>query len=154
MRSHSRPVLVLTNDDGVDAPGMHALRQAAGGPGPLPRDRPLRADLGLRPPGHDPRAHHDLSPRSATSLAIAGTPVDCVRLAIHSLATDLSWVISGINRGGNLGTDVHISGTVAAVREAAIRGVPGIAVSHYVARGREHRLGPSGPLDRPGCSRR
>ena len=45
-------------------------------------------------------------------------------------------MLSGINAGGNLGTDVHSSGTVAAVREAAIRGVPGIAVSHYIARGR------------------
>ena len=47
-----------------------------------------------------------------------------------------SWVLSGINPGGNLGTDVHHSGTVAAVREGAIRGIPGIAVSHYIARGR------------------
>ena len=45
-------------------------------------------------------------------------------------------MLSGINPGGNLGTDVHHSGTVAAVREGVIRGVPGIAVSHYIARGR------------------
>jgi 5'-nucleotidase len=45
-------------------------------------------------------------------------------------------VLSGINAGGNLGTDVHHSGTVAAVREAAIHGVPGVALSHYIARGR------------------
>jgi 5'-nucleotidase len=69
-------------------------------------------------------------------LAVAGTPVDCVRLALHSLAPDASWVLSGINAGGNLGTDVYHSGTVAAAREAAIRGWPGIALSHYIARGR------------------
>jgi 5'-nucleotidase len=67
---------------------------------------------------------------------VAGTPVDCVRLALHHLAPETGWVLSGINPGGNLGTDVHHSGTVAAVREGVIRGVPGIALSHYIAPGR------------------
>ncbi len=67
---------------------------------------------------------------------MAGTPVDCVRLALHHFAPETHWILSGINPGGNLGTDVYHSGTVAAVREGAIRGVPGIAVSHYIARGR------------------
>ena len=69
-------------------------------------------------------------------MAVAGTPADCVRLALHHLAPRPSWVLAGINAGGNLGTDVYYSGTVAAVREAAIHGVPGIALSHYIARGR------------------
>ena len=47
--------------------------------------------------------------------AVDGTPADCVRLALHHLATEASWVLSGINAGGNLGSDVHHSGTVAAV---------------------------------------
>ena len=46
------------------------------------------------------------------------------------------WVLSGINAGGNLGADVFLSGTVAAAREAALHGVPAIALSHYIARGR------------------
>ena len=74
--------------------------------------------------------------RAGDAWAIDGTPVDCVRLALHGLVPDPDWVLSGINAGGNLGTDVFHSGTVAAVREAAIRGRPGIAVSHYIARGR------------------
>ena len=69
-------------------------------------------------------------------MAISGTPADCVRLAIHHLVPELSWVVSGINAGGNLGIDIHHSGTVAAVREGVIHGVPGIALSHYIARGR------------------
>ena len=69
-------------------------------------------------------------------MAVAGTPADCVRLGLHHLAPRPGWVLAGINAGGNLGTDVHHSGTVAAVREAAIHGVPGIALSHYIARGR------------------
>ena len=51
-------------------------------------------------------------------------------------AREPSWVLAGINAGGNLGMDIHCSGTVAAVREAVIHGVPGIALSHYIARGR------------------
>jgi 5'-nucleotidase len=88
--------------------------------------------------GHQVTTHQpiEIEQRSAQCFAVAGTPVDCVRLALHSLAPDASWVLSGINAGGNLGTDVYHSGTVAAVREAAIRGLPGIALSHYIARGR------------------
>jgi len=136
MTSQSQPILVLTNDDGVDAPGMQALRQATAGLGQCRVIAPCGPISGC---GHQVTTHAPIriSPRGRDILAVAGTPVDCVRLAIHSLATDVSWVISGINQGGNLGTDVYNSGTVAAVREAAIRGVGGIAVSHYIARGRE-----------------
>ncbi len=77
-----------------------------------------------------------ITPDGHGHLAVAGTPADCVRLAVFSLAPEVRWVLSGINAGGNLGTDVFSSGTVAAAREAAIRGVPGIAVSHYIAKGR------------------
>lgn len=69
--------------------------------------------------------------RSLAEYAIAGTPADCTRLALSHLCQDASFVLSGINAGGNMGADVYISGTVAAVREAAFHGVPGIAVSHY-----------------------
>jgi 5'-nucleotidase len=54
---------------------------------------------------------------------------------LHSLVKEPAWVLSGINAGGNLGADVHHSGTVAAVREAVLHGFPGIAVSHYIRRG-------------------
>jgi 5'-nucleotidase len=69
-------------------------------------------------------------------MSVAGTPADCVRLALYRLTPRPNWVLAGINAGGNLGTDVHYSGTVAAVREAVIHGIPGIALSHYTARGR------------------
>ena len=69
-------------------------------------------------------------------MAVAGTPADCVRLALHHLTPWPNWVLAGINAGGNLGTDIHYSGTVAAVREAVIHGIPGIAFSQYQARGR------------------
>ncbi len=93
---------------------------------------------GLSGCGHQVTTHAPIriTDGGAEKLAVAGTPVDCVRLAIAALAKDVGWVLSGINAGGNLGTDIHHSGTVAAAREAAIRGVPSIALSHYIARGR------------------
>ena len=63
--------------------------------------------------------------------SVEGTPADCVRVALHRHGTDFDFVLAGINNGGNLGVDVYHSGTVAAVREAAIHGLPGIAISHY-----------------------
>ena len=135
MTDHDQPVLVLTNDDGIDAPGMQALLQAADG---LGRCRVIAPCGPLSGCGHQVTTHQPIriTCDGQGQLAVAGTPADCIRLAIFSLATEVRWVLSGINAGGNLGTDVHSSGTVAAVREAAIRGVPGIAVSHYIARGR------------------
>jgi 5'-nucleotidase len=66
-----------------------------------------------------------------STYAIAGTPADCVRVALNHLYPDLKLVLSGINSGANLGADTYISGTVAAVREAAFHRIPGIAISHY-----------------------
>jgi 5'-nucleotidase len=58
-----------------------------------------------------------------------------VRVAVTTLFPDVDWVFSGINRGGNLGADLFTSGTVAAVREGALLGRPGIAISQYVRKG-------------------
>jgi 5'-nucleotidase len=126
---------LLTNDDGWNAPGLEALRQAAQGLGDC---RVIAPELPHSGCGHCATTHGPILVRRPTAdhVAVAGTPVDCVRLALHHLAPDVGWVLAGINPGGNLGTDVHHSGTVAAVREGAIRGIPGIAVSHYIARGR------------------
>ena len=71
----------------------------------------------------------------AHQFTLTGTPADCVRLAVTTLFPNVDWVLAGINRGGNLGADLFTSGTVAAVREAALLGRPGIAVSQYVRRG-------------------
>jgi 5'-nucleotidase len=69
------------------------------------------------------------------AFRVEGTPVDCVRLALERLWPAPDWVISGINAGGNLGTDLLHSGTAAAAREAALRGRPAVAVSHYIHKG-------------------
>ena len=133
--NETEPTLLLTNDDGWDAPGLAALRQAAASLGDCRIVAPIGPVSGC---GHRVTTHEPLvvTRPSEGCMAVAGTPADCVRLALHHLGPRPSWVLAGINAGGNLGTDIHHSGTVAAVREAAIHGVPGIAMSHYIARGR------------------
>ena len=126
--------LLLTNDDGIDAPGLAALAAVAAAHGQLTWVAPHTHLSGC---GH--RVTTDgpirLMQRDAGRWAIDGTPADCVRVALAKVAPDVAWVLSGMNHGGNLGADVHHSGTVAAVREAALRGRPGIAFSHYRKRG-------------------
>ena len=130
--------IILTNDDGIDAPGLVALR--AGSSHLADSERLIFAPSGPQSGcGHQVTTHAPIgqSERADGEVAIDGTPADCVRLAIHRYGLEgIGWVLSGVNLGGNLGTDIHHSGTVAAVREAAMRGIPGIAVSQYVAKGR------------------
>jgi 5'-nucleotidase len=119
---------ILTNDDGIDAPGIRALHKAVNGKGVL-----------VAPSDHQSGCGHQVTTtqpirvqrRSDSEYAIAGTPADCVRIATSHLCQDVKFVLSGINAGGNMGVDAYISGTVAAVREAAMHRIPGIAVSHY-----------------------
>jgi 5'/3'-nucleotidase len=124
---------LLTNDDGIDAPGLAALAWAAGRLGQTLTVAPVApcSSCGHQVTTTRPvRVHrHDEQRFSAE-----GWPADCVRVALRGLAEDVDWVLSGINAGGNLGADVYVSGTVAAVREAALLGTPGVAVSHYKRR--------------------
>jgi 5'-nucleotidase len=128
--------LILTNDDGVDAPGIQSLLQAVS-----QFDR--KAIIAAPQAPHSGCGHQvtttqpiRVEQRSAVEYAIGGTPADCVRIALNHLVSETTWVLSGINAGGNLGSDVYISGTVAAVREAALYRVPGVAISQYRQRGR------------------
>lgn len=124
-------LLLLTNDDGIDAPGIHALRQAVQKLG--------KKALIVAPQQHLSGCSHQVTTnqpiqiqqRSEQEYAIAGTPADCVRIALSHLNAQPAFVLSGINAGGNLGADIYISGTVAAVREACLHRVPGVAISHY-----------------------
>jgi 5'-nucleotidase len=126
--------LLLTNDDGIDAPGLAALGRAVAGMGEVLVVAPAAAHSGCshRVTTHEPIHVERRSPRS---FAVHGTPADCVRVSLARLAPDAEWVLAGVNAGGNLGADVWHSGTVAAVREAVLHGRPGIAVSHYMRRG-------------------
>jgi len=128
--------LLVTNDDGIEAPGLQELVRAAQPLGTVVVVAPLQVHSGC---SH--RVTTDapirVQARGPGRFGIDGTPADCVRLALHSIAPQTAWVLSGINAGGNLGADVHLSGTVAAVREAVLHGWPGIAVSQYRKRGQE-----------------
>lgn len=126
--------LLVTNDDGIDAPGLAALEEIARGLGRVMVLAPVDAHSGCshRVTTDRPLSLHD---KGAGRFAVAGTPADCVRIALHDVLREPTWVFAGINEGGNLGADVHHSGTVAAVREAVLHGRPGIAISHYHKRG-------------------
>lgn len=125
--------LLITNDDGIDAPGIQALVDAARHFGEPIVVAPAEAHSGC---GHRVTTDGPFRvERRANGFAVRGTPADCVRVAFHDLATDVDLVLSGINSGGNLGADVWHSGTVAAVREAAFHGGYGVAFSQYRRRG-------------------
>jgi len=130
------PKILLTNDDGWDAPGLEALKELAAELGEVyvlaPRDPHSYA-------GHrvTEEAALYLSETAPRQYSLTGTPADCVRVAATALFPEVDWVLSGINRGGNLGADIFTSGTVAAAREAALLGKPAIAISQYKRRGLE-----------------
>ena len=130
----SVPQFLLTNDDGIHAPGLLALAQTLAA---LGRVSVVAPERNWSAAGHSKTMHKPLRawpvalPRIAEAMATSGSPSDCVALALLGLvergAPDL--VISGINLGPNVGHDVTYSGTVAAAMEAVIGGVSAIAVS-------------------------
>jgi len=124
-----QPLILVTNDDGVHAPGIKALREALAARGEVhvvAPDREVSAcaqSLTLKHPLRAERVEERVH-------AVDGTPADCVNLALVKLLPrrpDL--VVSGINRGANLGEDVFYSGTVGGAREGTFFGVPSVAIS-------------------------
>ena len=123
--------VLITNDDGVDAEGLAALRDAleaiAGVEVWVCAPDAPRSACGHGMTLARPVAAVELGPRR---FALGGLPADCVYTALFGLMPRRpDVVISGLNRGPNLGTDVVYSGTVAGAREAVIRGVHGVAAS-------------------------
>lgn len=126
--------ILLTNDDGIESPGIAALADLVAGR----RAVVVAPDRQYSACGHQATTRNEI-PVTSTGTdrwRVSGTPVDCVRLALTALAPEATVVLSGINLGGNLGVDLYMSGTVAAAREAALLGRRAIALSHY-CRGRE-----------------
>lgn len=128
------PDILVTNDDGVQAPGILALAKAMRVFGSVQVAAPARNQSAS---GHKKTLFTDI-PVAETQLAdgtpaiaVSGSPADCIALAALGLVPD--WppriVVSGINRGGNMGQDITYSGTVTAALEATIQGVPAVAVS-------------------------
>lgn len=140
--------VLLTNDDGIHAPGIVALHDALHAPGSMPDGGPIARSMLVVAPltvqsatGHGVTFRQPLITRdvqaSATmhGVAVDGRPADCVKLALSELwggrmgDARPGLVVSGMNMGANVGINVLYSGTVAAALEAAFLGVPAIAVS-------------------------
>ena len=121
---------LLTNDDGIDAPGLATLLSVAQSWGATTIVAPLEEQSGV---AHRVTDKHPITvqTRDAGRFAVDGTPADCARLGLLHLAPGTQWLLSGINAGGNLGSDIYMSGTVAAAREAALLGTPAVALSQY-----------------------
>ncbi|MBE5748279.1 MAG: 5'/3'-nucleotidase SurE, partial [Clostridiales bacterium] len=128
--------ILLVNDDGVCAPGLQAMIKAI--------SKTQHEIMVIAPRYEMSSVGHHMSLRDAVrvqkienysdfgikqAFALEGTPVDCIKFAKHQLKLDFDLVVSGINKGGNVGSDVVYSGTVAACIEANILGIPSIAVS-------------------------
>lgn len=132
--------ILISNDDGIDAPGLAALERALA---PLGEVWTVAPEKERSAQSHALTLHKPLrvKPRGTRRFAVSGTPADCVYIARHHLLADHApdVVVSGVNRGANLGKDVHYSGTVAAAREAAMARLPAVAVSlHLTAPGEHH----------------
>src|ERR671934_471609 len=135
--------VLLTNDDGIEAEGLQALRRAL-------RELPGIELAVIAPDGNRSATARSITTRrplwveevdfgdGTVGYATDGTPVDCVRFAklglIEGFEADV--VVSGINHGSNLGDDITYSGTVAAALEGVVLGLPAVAVSQQ-SRARE-----------------
>ncbi len=129
--------ILVTNDDGIHAPGLKVLEKIAGA---LTRDVWVVA-----PEAEQSASSHSLTINmplrvrrlSARRFAVSGTPTDCVAMGVHHVVRgrkpDL--VLSGVNRGSNLGDDVTYSGTIAAAMEGTLLKIPSVALSQMVRPG-------------------
>ncbi len=145
-----RPMrILLTNDDGIYAPGIHAAKRALDALGEVVMVAPERPRSAA---GHAITLHKPLRLKALTlapdltGYAASGTPTDCVTLGLHVIMEGrCDLVVSGINAGANLGWDLTYSGTVAAAFEGAVLGLPAIAISAVAmdARDEEFTFGPA-----------
>ncbi len=129
--------ILLTNDDGIDAPGLRALVGTLSAGHEIFVAAPAAEQSGM---AHALTVHRDIEVRAfhgfgnmaAEAWSIDGTPTDCVKVYLEALANRETWpelVISGVNKGANLGTDVLYSGTVGGALEGYMHGIPAVALS-------------------------
>ena len=127
--------ILLTNDDGIHAPGLAALEKALARLGTVGVVAPHVEQSGV---GHSvtyrkPLMIHEAAspddPRRLRGWSVEGSPADCVKLGVLELVRDVDVVVSGINDGLNAGINVLYSGTVAAAIEGAFFGITSVAVS-------------------------
>ncbi len=127
--NRAKPLILVTNDDGVEAPGLLALAEALATVGRV---------VVVAPERDSSAASHSLTMRrpllvrelGPNRFAIDGTPTDCVIIGVGKLLTERpKLLVSGINPGPNLGDDISYSGTVSAAIEGTMVGIPSLAVS-------------------------
>jgi 5'-nucleotidase len=129
-----KPHVLLTNDDGIHAPGLSRLAEALAETADLTI---LAPDRERSAGGHSITLFREMKLKPVRQegafwgWGLEGTPADCVKFAIQAFSSvkPFDMVISGINQGQNAGSDIFYSGTVAAAREAALNGIPSIAIS-------------------------
>jgi len=132
--------ILVSNDDGIHAPGLKVLERIA---------RSLSPDVWVvAPESEHSGASHSLTLRRPLQIqkfgprrfSVSGTPSDCTLIAVNHILADRrpDIVLSGVNRGGNLGEDVLYSGTVAAAMEGAMLGIPAIAFSQVRIKDKLH----------------
>jgi 5'-nucleotidase len=135
VKSLKKARILISNDDGIEAAGIKALERIA---------RELSDDVWVvAPDSEQSAAGHSLTLRrplrirklSKQHYAVDGTPTDCVLLAVNKIMKELrpDIVLSGVNRGGNLGEDITYSGTVAAAMEGTLLGIRSFALSQVVS---------------------
>ncbi len=127
--------ILVTNDDGIEATGLKALVKA------LSKVKEVRVTV-VAPEHEQSTTSHSLTlhrplriyKRKAGQFAVNGTPTDCVYVGCSVILKNQNpdFIFSGINRGGNLGDDIHYSGTVSAAIEGGIMGIPSVAFSQLV----------------------
>jgi len=123
------PLILVTNDDGVQSEGIHALADAMKPLGDVIVVAPLQEASAI---GHALTLRRPLRIETISEgvYAVDGTPTDCVNIGCEIILKRLpDLVVSGINKGWNLGDDITYSGTVSGALEGALLGAPGIAVS-------------------------
>lgn len=129
MDKRQRPLILVTNDDGITAPGMRALIAVAEELGDVIVVAPDSPQSGK---GHAITVNNTLyiNKISETEYSCSGTPVDCVKIAVHEIFKEKpDLCISGINHGSNSSINVIYSGTMSAAVEAGIEGIPAIGFS-------------------------
>src|SRR5687768_17554404 len=137
------PRILVTNDDGVNSEGIKVLAEALAPFGDVTVVAPIQEASAI---GHALTLRRPLRIETVAPnvFAIDGTPTDCVNIAItHVIKQKPDLIVSGINKGWNLGDDVTYSGTVAAALEGALLGIPSIAVSTQKRRDNGYEFGPS-----------
>src|SRR5437773_1675005 len=140
--SRQMPRILVTNDDGYRSDGLRVLADALRAHGDVTIVAPIEEASAI---GHALTLRHPLRLEhiDAHTCAVDGTPTDCVNIAVTQVLRALpDLVVSGINKGWNLGDDVTYSGTVAGALEAALLGIPALAVSLKATRS-DYDFGPS-----------